>query len=653
MGTKRARLRYEFDNFMTKGGKSFFVMLIVLFLGGLVLVGLLRILVLLIWPELGGGGAPFLRHIWTIFLQMTDPGNMSQDIGSSPVVKITAIIAGMVGVIIFSMLIAFITTELGTILDELKKGRSRVIESGHTLILGWNERVIKILQELIVANESNFYAGVVILADQDKEMMDDTIKEAITDTKTTRIVTRHGSTSTLSDLDLVNASKAKSAIVLASCSDAASREERRISDLRVIKTILALTQCQDENGEIPIVADVFSETHRKLVHLFSSDNVLSVDASEILGKILVQTSRSSGLAVVYNEMLSFDGGELYFYGAEWNNIKFYDALFHFPDGVPLGIKKADGKLILRPEDNDIILEKGDEILIFAEDDSTIQFYDEPVVRPKELTPTSKRLIRKIERQLFLGWHSIAPVLIQEFAHYLLEGSSIDVVIKEPSQEIKSMVEKAQQEHGSLKINLISRDPLSMEDLMSLSPFEYDNVIILSTSEGESATEKIDSETIMILLLLRSIRGQTDHVDHIDEKQTSIITQIMNSDNDELMTRTTVDDFIISNNLVSMMFAALSEEPDLKAVYDDIFSEEGSEIYIKPAWLYFDSLPAKVIFADIIGVAHRRGEICFGVRRARYANDPSRNFGVKLNPDKKASYTITEDDWLVVLAEDES
>ena len=62
-------------------------------------------------------------------------------------------------------------------MEELRKGRSTVIESEHSLILGWNpQRVIEIIRELVMANESEEKPAVVILADEDKEKMDDFLK---------------------------------------------------------------------------------------------------------------------------------------------------------------------------------------------------------------------------------------------------------------------------------------------------------------------------------------------------------------------------------------------------------------------------------------------------------------------------------------------
>ncbi|MBG87066.1 MAG: hypothetical protein CMO80_09230 [Verrucomicrobiales bacterium] len=87
-------------------------------------------------------------QIFIAFLQMTDPGNMAQDIESSPWLKIPAVLAGVVGIVLLYALIAFITTALIDRMNALKKGRSRVIEDEHTLILSWQpQRVVEIIRE--------------------------------------------------------------------------------------------------------------------------------------------------------------------------------------------------------------------------------------------------------------------------------------------------------------------------------------------------------------------------------------------------------------------------------------------------------------------------------------------------------------------------
>ena len=102
----------------------------------------------------------------------------------------------------------------------------------------------------------------------------------------------------------------------------------------------------------------------------------------------------------------------------------------------------------------------------------------------------------------------------------------------------------------------------------------------------------------------------------------------------------------------MIMAQISESRDIEKVYDDIFQEDGSEIYLKPATLYFDELPVEVTFADMIRIAQRREEVCIGVKKKALENNKDANNGVTLIPEKNTVYTLKAEDSLVVVAEDE-
>ena len=167
--------------------------------------------------------------------------------------------------------------------------------------------------------------------------------------------------------------------------------------------------------------------------------------------------------------------------------------------------------------------------------------------------------------------------------------------------------------------------------MSVKPFEYDNIIILagnSTGEDEIDAARVDSENIVALLLLRRIFSQYPK----ESANTKLITEILDSQNDAL--------------------AQISESADIEKVYDDIFQEDGSEIYLKPASLYFTDLPAELRFADMMAVAQQREEICIGVKILELENDKSANNGVQLIPEKNTVFELQPGDSLVVLAEDE-
>ena len=650
---RKVRWRYRFDTFMAKGGGSIFKVLTAVFVGTFLLIGVLRGVLLWLAPDLAlqHENIGFWGNLYITFLEITDPGNMAQDIYSGPGYKLFAVLAGIAGIVMLSALIAFITTALDQKIYELKRGRSKVIEEDHTLILGWNEqRIVEILRELVIANESEKDACVVILADKDKEEMDDVLRLRLKELKTTRVVTRSGDVSTLTNLDMVSLESARSVIILAGCDDTDNDDLKASSDAKAIQTVLATMGNEIENDEFSVVVEIFNPTHREIVRSSFPDHVITVNTSDILAKLLVQTSRSVGLSVVYNEILSFDGCEMYFFDAEWNNATFGEIAFRFPDGVPMGIRNGDGEIAMNPASSRR-MEPNDEILILADDDSTIELLDEPVAEPADLPLSGVRQQQRVERELMIGWSFKSPAIIREFADYIIEGSRIDVLLKAPTPAQVDEIKALDAEIEGVDVGLLVKDCLNIEDLMSIKPFEYDNIIILAggvSSEGHIDAARIDSENIVSLLLLRRIFSQYP----AESQNTKLITEVLDSQNDALVSKAGVQDVIISNRLVSMIMAQISESRDIEKVYDDIFQEDGSEIYLKPATMYFEQFPATVTFADMMAIARAREEICLGVKIKALEQDKEHNNGVTLIPEKNTTYELQAGDCLVVLAEDE-
>ena len=647
-GTFRQKMHYRFDTFMAKGGRSIFIALVLAFTGSVVVFGAIRGIINMFVPKGAEREGGFLNQVYQAFNHLSDPGTMAYDIDSSGWFKLTAIISGMVGVVIFSALIAFITTALDQKLAQLKKGHSKVIEDDHSLILGWNERVAEILRELFLANESEDDPCVVILSEHEKEFMDDYLNVTLPDTMNTRIVTRSGAISSLAQLDVVSVNTCRSAIVLASANQGASDEEMAASDTKVIKTVLALAAAREEGKELNIVAEIFEERNRKIVENIAPGEVITVDTNEILAKILVQTSRSVGLSVVYGEILSFDGCEMYFHSDDWGDISFGELAYRWPDGIPMGLRHGDGTMTINP-DPSVAVKSDDDVLILAEDDSTIEYRSEAVERPRDIPLVDRRHDLGIERELIIGWTPKIEIILNEYADYLLDGSSVDIMLRAPDASVRGEIERIDRDLSGVDIRLLDEDPLTTEGLMAVEPFNYDNIIILSQAQENGDDERTDSETIVILLLLRRIfDANRDKVG-----KTKLITEVLDSENQPLVARAGVQDFIISNRFVSMLLAQISEDGDIKQVYDDLFEEDGSEIYLKSADLYFEQLPIEVSYADMIAIAQKREEVCLGVKLHEHEQNPDRNYGVKLIPEKDVRYTIGPEDALVVLAEDET
>jgi hypothetical protein len=646
--TLKEIIRYKFDNFMSKGGSSIFFSLLIIFMGLQLIIGLFRGLSYFLFPEaISQNARDFLTNFFITFLQLTDPGNMAQDITSDSIFKISAIIAGLAGVIMFSALIAFITNALDRKISSLKKGFSRVIESNHTVILGWDkQRILEILKELIIANESEKNPCILILSEIDKEKMDDFLSVNLGDSKNTRIVTRSGNISSLVSMKIISIDTCKSVIVLSSCSENASSKEKSESDANVIKAVLAVVAFCNRKEQHSIVAEVFDPELRKVVTNISPSEITVVNSNDLLGKVIVQTSRSNGLSIVYTELFSFAGCEVYFYQNKWNNASFGDLAYCFQDGIPLGICDSHGKLILNPSMN-TKMEDHQRIIIVANDDSKIKLEKSPIILPEHYEHSSTCNSREIEKELLFGWTSKAKIVLEEYVDYLMENSIIDIVVTELTHEIKEEIQEIKEKHTRIEINLWEKNVILIDELLSLNPTEYNNIIIFSPDSADA--ESADARNISILLQLRSLFDQLEKHKKI---KTKIITEVSDSKNMELIAYTGVNDLIISNRLISMMLAQISENNKIYGLYDQLLKEAGAEIYIKPIELYFHSIPQKLKFADMICAAQNRNEICIGIKIKKNEKAFDENFGIEINPLKTKVFELQEGDSLVVLSENE-
>jgi hypothetical protein len=300
----------------------------------------------------------------------------------------------------------------------------------------------------------------------------------------------------------------------------------------------------------------------------------------------------------------------------------------------------------------------DDLLILADDDSTIEYRPEPVAPHRDLQPVAHRAEVCVERELIIGWNPKAMVIIREYNDYVKEGSRIEVLIHLAQGDVddgsiqfydaQKQLDEMKSSLPNLTVTLREVDLMTNEVYDELDLSEYDNVMVLSQGGDGADPEKVDSETIIILLMLRNQLEQLPP----GHRQPKLITEVMDSKNQSLVARAGVNDFIISNRQMSMLVAQISEEPDILRVYDQIFSEDGSEIYIKSIGLYFDEFPVKATFADLMSVAQNREETCLGVKLHQHEGDLEENYGVKLIPEKNTVYELTAEDHLVVLAEDE-
>jgi len=68
-------------------------------------------------------------------------------------------------------------------------------------------------------------------------------------------------------------------------------------------------------------------------------------------------------------------------------------------------------------------------------------------------------------------------------------------------------------------------------------------------------------------------------------ETTVVSEIRNPRNRRLANTAEIDDFVVCNEVTSMVMAQLAEEPRLWGVYREIFDPRGCEIYLRRAsWI---------------------------------------------------------------------
>lgn len=624
------KFRYWFDNYMARGTLAL--------IGGLGVISLALILLAAAVISLGGAllapegseGMDFIEAVWESMMRTLDPGTMGGDIGWGFRWVMLAVTLG--GIFIISTLIGVLTAGVEGKIEELRKGRSRVLESNHSVILGWSPQIFTIIPELVIANENQKRGIIAILADKDKLEMEEEIRERVGNTGKTRVICRSGSPNDPADLEIISPHTARSIIILP--------PETGDSDAAVIKTTLALTNnTQRHPSPYNIVTQLRDRHSLNILQMIGrNDHLSAILTGDIIARVTAQTSRQSGLSVVYTELLDFGGDEIYFHEEPTLSGKTYgDALLAYEDSCVIGIQRDSGETLLNPP-AETRFAPGDKVIAISADDDTIQLsgLNNPPAQTGLIHSAGKRASLPPEKTLLLGWNPSAPIIIRELDHYVAKGSTVTIVAgREFEEQARACCNLENQE-----ISFHAGDTTDRVLLDSLDIPEYDHVIALADTSLDIQTA--DARTLITLLHLRHIAG-------MDETPFSIVSEMLDLRNRELAAVTNVDDFIVSDHLISLMTSQLSENADLQGVFDDLFDAEGNEIYLKPASDYVE-LGQPVNFYTIIEAARRRHETAIGYRLAAQARDASAAYGVHTNPKKSAEVTFRENDKIIVLAE---
>ena len=630
-GTFKVKFNYWFDGFVSKGPIVMIYGLGVLSVFLITIFGV-ALLFLGLHPD-NDKDFNIFESIWVNLTHVLDPGVLGNHEENWPF-RLFMMCTTFLGLILISTLIGLVSSGILAKLEELRKGRSFVIEQGHVLILGWSSKIFTIIPELVLANENQKSGTIVILADMDKVKMEDEIRDKVGDTKNTKVICRTGNPIDIHDLYIANPFQTKSIIIL--------DKDNENSDSQIIKTIVGIvTNPKRRKEPYHITAEMENKKNFEVAKMVGGDEVELILSDEIISRIMVQTSRQSGLSVVYIELMDFGGDEIYF--MEEPSLvgkSFRDVMFAYHDSAIIGLQYEDNSVELNPP-METIFEEGFKVIGITEDDDTL-VPNSPAVIPTDESRIvyTEPALQKKEKIMIIGWNDRARYIIKELDNYVAPGSVVKVISKfdDAFKTVKTLAKFVK----NITLEFEVHDTTDRETLAELN-LEKQDYIILLCYQNYYPIQEADAQTLITLLHLRNFSERRGD-------KYKIVSEMLDIRNRQLADITSADDFIVSDKLISLMMSQVSENKFLMKVFDDLFDADGSEIYIKPATEYI-RIDEPVNFYTILESAARKNEVAIGYRIVSQSKLADQSYGVIVNPKKSEMIKFSENDRIIVLSED--
>ena len=615
--TTRQKLRYWFDNLMSKGTASLLLLLGVITatvarVGGLIAVALGG-------PD-GSGAESTGSSIWFTLMHALNTGVLAKEEGTIAYLAVMTIVT-FVGIFITSFLIGTISNAIKEKIANLQEGRSTVIEEGHVVIVGFDENVTNIIEELALANANQRDAVVVVMAEHDKTDMEDVIRDRVSDLRGLRVICRSGRPDSTKSLDKCSLDTCKSVIV------------NLDDDFMTVKTILACRSLLEERGN----RDAYVTAVIRDRDVLHPATIAGADAAEILNfqktiaRLMVQSASHPGMSDILSELLSFKGNEIYVEHVEGAaGLSLGEVNLRLPSSTAIGVVR-DGQPLLNPDASEVVRPDDDLILIAHDDDSSrlqaAAVPDESLFQREPDVRVSPRCL------LVLGYSDmIKQLLIEEDAH-AAPGSRVIIAVEPGRADDVSLPDEGQL--GSVEVELREckfQKRRVLEALVAEGP-----TAIMLLADPDLGDEEADARTLMLQLQLNDIADEIG-------AGVPLIVEMNSTRNQQLAEMMRATDFVVSGRITAKMMVQVAEERHKKAILNDLLSDGGSSIYMKPITRYVQT-EGEVDFYTLGASAARYGEVAIGYKRF----DAEGNFEVCVNPRSKAAISFGEGDDLIVIA----
>ncbi|MEU5314725.1 NAD-binding lipoprotein [Streptomyces sp. NPDC021562] len=605
----RHRARYLFDRTLARSTGTL--------LGWLALCCLAVVLpvsTLLVWtdPAAPRSVTGRLTQVWRTSAETLRLGAVA----GTPARMLLSVLLGLIALLCVSTVVGVVTTGLGDRLTELRRGRSRVLERDHDVVLGWTDQIFTVVSELIAgrAGAKSRRGGsargrhvITVLADRDPAHMHSALTAALDVTDRVRLVCRTGVPTDPDALTLVTPGAARAVVVLpADDSD---------GDLTVVRTLLALRTLlgTDDGGSAPrIVAAVHDGRYVPAARLAAGPRGTVLETDLTAARLLVQAARRPGMPTALRDLLDFSGAEFHVTDVpEAVGLSFEEVALRLEGACAVGLLRPDGRPLLTPAPG-TVLEPGDRLVTVAHDDRTTPLTDRWARVDTTALAPSAPVPEPPARLLLLGWNRRAPMVVDALCRTARPGSVLDVVTDPASGAAGPGSPCSRKRPGDepLTVTHHTRDLAAPDALDGFDLSAYDSVMALG-SDTDTGTERPDERTLLALLTLRSWEERTGRV-------LPVVAELRDHRSRTVAPLGPASHALVHGELTALLMAQIVHNPELAAVFEEIFARRGGALVLRSAAHYV--LPGhEAAFATVVAAALDRGESAIGY----HAHDPHR------------------------------
>ena len=451
----------------------------------------------------------------------------------------------ILGIIITGFIISVLSSFLEGTLRDIKEGNLNYLGKNHILIINYNEKLSKLLEELDIYFEKSQKEVVIFVDDlENLKKLQDSIKEL--NLNNLKIFIRYGNPYFFNRYEELSIFDVYSVIVLLD-----ENEDKFEADNKNLKIINML--CTYENKKflnylkykqsidkpVKFVVEFSNVKHfENSIRFISSNLVFPMAPMNVINDVLNLSIIDINFYRIWSELLSFEGYEFFFEPSK-NYInkpmKFKELVIGLKNAQIIGIsKKVNNEYKLLINEKDEIIdpnngELGDFIILLRKKDIKPYFEEKQLESPKNIiSQPSEIFVRNI---LILG--DSKTLELQEFLN--LKTSKIDKFIpKKEELYNKKFFDEILKNIDICILNL--DDELSYRVAITLLSFYKTNEIL-----------------------------------------DKFVFLINNPFIDELLKQTGYKNTILSNLLVAKYISQVSNQMALSFVLKELFSKDGSEI----------------------------------------------------------------------------